>query len=129
MNKFFQFNELIELGKVFSDCEAYLISLEYLDKAIALSYLPINKKRMVEAYELRGGVKTFLSRYLESIVDYSKAIELDPKNSYLYFGRGMSYEYLGKKEEALKNLKISLALDPDFSLALSMVGYLENEKK
>ena len=55
MNKFFQFNELIELGKVFSDSEAYLIALEYFDKAIDLSYLPINKERLVEAYNLRGG--------------------------------------------------------------------------
>ena len=31
--------------------------------------------------------------------------------------------------ETLKNLKLSLMLDPDFSLALSMVDYLENEKK
>jgi tetratricopeptide (TPR) repeat protein len=129
MHKLFQFNEFIELGKVFSDCEAYLIALEYFDKAIALSYLPINKERLAEAYDLRGGVKVFLRRYLESIFDYSKAIELDPNNSYLYFGRGMSYEYLNQNEEALKNLKMSLALDPDFSLALSMVDYLENEKK
>ena len=28
MNKFFQFNELVEIGKIFSDCEAYLIALE-----------------------------------------------------------------------------------------------------
>ena len=129
MNKFFQFNEFIELGKVFSDCQAYLIALEYFDKAIALSYLPINKERLVEAYDLRGGVKTFLSRYWESIADYSKAIELDPKNSDLYFGRGMSYEYLNQNEEALKNLKISLKLNPNFSLALSMVEFLENKKK
>ena len=129
MNKFFQFNEFIELGKVFSDCQAYLIALEYFDKAIALSYLPINKERLVEAYDLRGGVKTFLSRYWESIADYSKAIELDPKNSDLYFGRGMSYEYLNQNEEALKNLKISLKLDPNFSRALSMVEFLENKKK
>ena len=129
MNKFFQFNEFIELGKVFSDCQAYLIALENFDKAIALSYLPINKERLVEAYDLRGGVKTFLSRYWESIADYSKAIELDPKNSDLYFGRGMSYEYLNQNEEALKNLKISLKLDPNFSLALSMVEFLENKKK
>ena len=128
MNKFFQFNEFIELGKIFSDCEAYLIALEYFDKAIALSYLPINKERLVEAYDLRAGVKTFLSRYLESIADYSKAIELDPNNSYLYFGRGMSYEYLNQNEEALKNLKISLLIDPHFSLALSMVDFLENQK-
>ena len=129
MNKFFQFNEFIELGKVFSDCQAYLIALEYFDKAIALSYLPINKERLVEAYDLRGGVKTFLSRYWESIADYSKAIELDPKNSDLYFGRGMSYEYLNQNEEALKNLKISLKIDPNFSLAFSMVEFLENKKK
>ena len=129
MNKFFQFNEFVELGKLFSDCTAYLIALEYFDKAIALSYLPINKERLVEAYDLRGGVKTFLSRYWESIADYSKAIELDPKNSDLYFGRGMSYEYLNQNEEALKNLKISLKLDPNFSLALSMVEFLENKKK
>jgi len=128
MNKFFQFNEFIELGKVFSDCQAYLIALEYFDKAIALSYLPINTNRLVEAYDLRGGVKIFLSRYLESISDYSKAIELDPKNSYLYFGRGMSYEYLNQNEEALKNLKMSLEIEPGFSPALSMVDYLENEK-
>ena len=129
MNKFFQFNELVELGKVFSDCEAYLIALEHFDKAIALSYLPINKERLVEAYELRGVTKRFLGRYLESISDYSKSIELDPKNSYLYFGRAMSYEFLNQNEEALKNFKLSLMLDPDFSLALSMVDYLENEKK
>ena len=67
MNKFFKFNEFVEIGKVFSDCEAYLIALEYFDKAIALSYLPINKKRLAEAYDLRGGVKVFLSRYWESI--------------------------------------------------------------
>ena len=129
MNKFFQFNEFVELGKVFNDCEAYLIALEYFDKAISLSYLPINKERLVEAYDLRGGVKTFLKRYWESIADYSKAIELDPKNSYLYFGRGMSYEYLNLNEAALKNFKLSLILDPSNSLALSMIDYLENEKK
>ena len=58
MNKFFQFNELVELGKVFSDCEAYLIALEHFDKAIALSYLPINKTRLAEAYDQRGGGET-----------------------------------------------------------------------
>ena len=126
MNKFFKFNEFIELGKIFCHCEAYLIALEYFDKAISLSYLPINKERLVEAYDLRGGVKTFLNRYWESIADYSSK-ELD-LNSYLYFGRGMSYEYLNQNEEALKNLKMSLKLDPEFSLALSMVDYLENEK-
>ena len=129
MNKFFKFIEFFEIGKIFLDCEAYLIALEYFNKAISLSYLPINKERLVEAYELRGVTKRFLGRYLESISDYSKSIELDPKNSYLYFGRAMSYEGLNQNKEALKNFKLSLMLDPDFSLALSMINYLDNEKK
>ena len=127
MNKFFQFNEFIELGKVFIECEAYLIALEYFDKAIALSYLPINKNRLVEAYDERGNTKMFLRKNVEAIVDYSKAIELDPDESSLYFSRGMSYEYLELKEEALKNLKMSVQLDPDNSLAVDMVDYLENK--
>ena len=129
LNKFFQFNYFFELGQIFHDCTAYQLSIEYLDKAIELStYLPINKNRLVKVYELRGNSKIFLNNYQESILDFSKAIELDPKNSFLYFGRGMCYEYLNQNEEALKNLKISLMLDPEFSLALSMVDYLENEK-
>ena len=127
MNKFFQFNEFVQLGKIFSDCEAYLISLEYFDKAIALSYLPINKDRLVEAYELRGSVNKFLNKYLESIDEYSKGIELDPKNSYLYFGRGMSYEYLGQNEEALNDLKMSLLIDPNNSLVIDMIEYLQKK--
>ena len=89
MNKFFQFNEFVQLGKIFRDCEAYLISLEYFDKAIALSYLPINKDRLVEAYELRGSVNKFLNKYLESIDDYSKGIELDPKIHIIFWERNV----------------------------------------
>ena len=129
MNKFFQFNEFLELGMIFMDCEAGLIALEYFEKAIALSYLPINKYRLAQAYDLRGGAKSFLCRNLESILDYSKAIELDPRNSFLYFERGSAYSFLNLNEEAIKNFKISLMLDPEISLASSMIDYLENEKK
>ena len=125
MNKLFQFNDFIELGNIFMDCEAYLIALEHFNKAISLSYLTVNKHRLIEAYDLRGKAKKFLGRYVESIIDFSNAIELDSKDSYLYFARGMSYEYLGQKEEALKDLKFSLLLDPDFDLPKSIIDFLE----
>ena len=127
MNKLFQFNEFIELGNIFMDCEAYLIALEHFNMAISLSYLPVNKDRLIEAYDLRGKTKRFLGMYIESIIDYSKAIELDPKDSYLYFFRGMSYDYLNLNEEALKNMKISVELDPCNELAVDMVNYLEKK--
>ena len=128
MNKFSQFDEFLELGMIFMDCEAHLIALEYFDKAIALSYLPINKNRLIQAYDQRGGAKSFFGRTLESILDFSKAIKLDPRNSYLYFRRGNAYSYLNLNEEAIKNFKISLMLDPEFSLASSMIKYLEDKK-
>ena len=128
MNKFFQFNEFVELGKVFKDCEAYSIALEYFNKAIGLSsFLSINADRLVKAYDLRGNTKMFLGRYKESIRDFSKAIEIDPKDSYLYFFRGMSLESLGQDEAALKNFKMSVQLDPKFELAVDMVNYLEKK--
>ena len=37
MNKIFQFSEYIKLGKIFNQCTAYRISIEYLDKGIKLS--------------------------------------------------------------------------------------------
>ena len=85
MNKLFQFNEFVELGNIFMECEAYLIALQHFNKAISLSYLPVNKHRLIEAYDLRGKTNRFLRMYLESITDYSKGIELNPKDSYLYF--------------------------------------------
>ena len=126
MNKFFQFNEFVELGKVFKDCEAYLISLEHFNKAIALSYLPINKGRLVEAYDLRGNTKIFLGRYKEAICDYTKAIELDPKNNYLFFWRGYAYIEKSAYRDAIKDLEISIHLDPNFQLAKKLLDELEN---
>ena len=117
MNKFFEFNLNVELGEIFSECSAYQISIEYLNKALDISNnLPINKYRLVKAYELRGNSKMRLNNYRESIIDFSKAIEIDPKDSYLYFWRGFAYEFLEEYPNAVKNLKISQQLDPEFPL-------------
>ena len=117
MNKFFEFNKNFALGEIFNECTAYQISIEYLDKAIDISnYLPINKYRLVKAYELRGNSKMRLNNYREAIIDFSKAIEIDPKDSYLYFWRGFAYEFLEEYPNAVKNLKISQQLDPEFPL-------------
>ena len=128
MNKFFQFNEYCELAQLFNDCTAYQISIEYLDKAIELStYLPINKNRLVKVYELRGNSKMRLNRYRESIIDFSKAIEIDPKDSYLYFWRGFAYEFLEEYPNAVKDLKISQQLDPEFALTKIILNHIESK--
>ena len=128
MNKFCQFNYFFELGQIFYDCTAYQISIEYLDKAIELStYLPINKNRLVKVYELRGNSKIRLGSYLDSISDFSRAIKIDPNDSFLYFWRGFAYESLGEYPKAVKDLKISLYLDPEFVLTKSLLDDLEEK--
>ena len=66
--------------------------------------MPIKTDRLVAAYDLSGTTKMFLGRDIESICNYSKAIELHPEESYLYFFRRMAYESLGQKIEALKKI-------------------------
>tara|TARA_B100000131_G_C17791346_1_gene481465 strand:+ start:109 stop:504 length:396 start_codon:yes stop_codon:yes gene_type:complete len=128
MNKFFQFNKNFGLGKIFHECTAYQISIEYLDRAIDISdYLPINKYRLAKAYELRGNSKIRLNSYRESIIDFSKAIEIDPKDSYLYFWRGFAYEFLEEYTNAVKDLKIARQLDPEFGLTKIILDHIESK--
>ena len=127
MNKFLKFNEYVELGKVFKECEAYLIALKHFDNALELSYLPINKNRIVEVYDLRGNTKIFLSRYEDAIFDYNLAIEIDPHNPYLFFWRGFAFEVMQEYQQASKDLSNSLKLDPDFSLAKSLLDHIANK--
>ena len=147
MNKFFEFNQYFELGEIFNICTAYQISIEHLDKAIDMSnYLPINKYRLVKAYELRGKSKMFLNQeekikeqnwalywkakklnYWEAILDFSKAIEINPKDSFLYFWRGYAYEFLEEYPTAVKDLKIARNLDPEFLLTKNLLEDIESK--
>ena len=45
----------------------------------------------------------------------------------LFFWRGFAYEVLKEYQEATKDLSISLKLDPDFSLAKSLLDHIENK--
>ena len=127
LNKLSEFKSLIDASKALNKSGAKIIALEFLDRALAMD-LTFSKERIVEVYKLRGKIRFGMDHIYQSINDFSYAIEIEPQNAELYYWRGMSYEYLNQNEEALKNLKMSLKLDPDFSLALSMVDYLENEK-
>ncbi len=129
MNKFFQFNEYVELGKLFRDCKAYLIALEHFDKALELSYLPVSKYRLLELFELRGNINAHLLRYDKAIIDYSKAIAIEPENIDLIMNRAIAYEFLYKDQLALRDYEYAYYLDPNFELAKYMVDYLYKKLK
>jgi len=68
-----------------------------------------------------------LSSYGDAIIDYNKAIEIDPHNPYLFFWRGFAFEVMQKYQQASKDLSISLKLDLDFSLAKSLLDHIANK--
>ena len=127
MDKLSEFQSLIDASKVLNKSGAKLIALEFVDRALAMD-LPFSRERLVKVYKLRGKIKFGMDHIYQSINDFSYAIEIEPQNAELYYWRGMSYEYLNQNEEALKNLKKCREIDPDFSLALSIIDYYENKK-
>jgi tetratricopeptide (TPR) repeat protein len=62
----------------------------------------------------------WLADYRDALAAYSRAIELDPKDSYSLYNRGLVYEMLENPAQALADFNASLALRPG-----NADGYLE----
>ena len=67
------------------------------------------------------------NRKEEALKNFTKAIEIDPHNPYLFFWRGFAFEVMQEYQQATKDLSISLKLDPDFSLSKSLLDHIENK--
>ena len=87
--------------------------------------LPLSKQKKVEAYELRGNIKTKLSYYLDSINDFNEAIRLDSNNASLFFYRGMALCVLDDKDGALNDFNQLIKFEPNNKSALEMSKYLK----
>lgn len=49
--------------------------------------------------------------YNDAISDYSKTIEIDPRNAYAYYNRGISYDKMGDYNLAIKDFARAIELD------------------
>ena len=57
----------------------------------------------------------------EAIKDYTKAIELDPKDAEAYNNRGTEFSSLGKSEEAIKDYTKAIELNPQYMSKLDPI--------
>ena len=112
MNKFFRFNDLYTEAEKFYEIKAYLTCLAYLNEALSFG-IPLPKNRLSEAFGFRGLIKMQLSQYLASIIDFNKAIELNPENGSIYYYRYLAHSVLSQYEEAIEDCKKLIALEPD----------------
>ena len=61
--------------------------------------------------------------------DYTKAIELDPKDAKAYFNRGHAYNELNKYKEAIADYTKAIELDPKYAHAYFNRGFAYDELK
>jgi tetratricopeptide (TPR) repeat protein len=66
--------------------------------------------------------------YTAAIVDYSKAIEVDPKFTYAYNGRGNAKDHKGDYDGAIADYSKAIEIDPDFLNAYNDRGNAKDSK-
>ena len=66
-----------------------------------------------------------LERYDDAIACYDKATEIDPKDTYFWVNKGMSFLQLKKYEEAIKSYRNAQKIYPSIQSAGIMIPKLQ----
>ena len=90
------------------------------DEIIKLSQS--NNEPIAFDYFYRGRAKSGLYNSNGAIVDYSKAIELDPNDYFVYFLRGCEKNLLDDYYAAIADFTKAIEIDPNYAVAYSQRG-------
>lgn len=71
------------------------------------------KKNYPDVYNYRGASFTALEKYDQAIDAYKKSLEINARSGDAYFGRGIAYELKSDFENAEKDLRKAVELDPN----------------
>lgn len=82
-------------------------------------------KAKVNALIKRASLYTQLENTESCLEDFSKAAQLDPKNSDIYHHRGQVYLLLERLDEATSEFAKAVDLNPDFSIAFIQKCYAD----
>ncbi len=114
---------------IYEESENYEEVVNYLNRAISLhsvktdassEFLPQNVNDLLLNFEIsekagdfqkRGAAHFNLNNHEAAIVDFSKAIEIDSNNDFLYSSRGEVYLEMGNAEKALQDLNKAIAIE------------------
>ena len=77
-------------------------------------------------YNAYGYLLLNQERYDEAIQKFQKQIELAPSNANAHDSLGDAYLATGRKEDAIKEFKIALSIDPDFEASKNKLDDLED---
>ena len=115
-NKFLA-NKKIEEGWRLYDDGKYIEAVAMFSQAIGVD------EKNSSAYYGRGTAYAKQRKYTQAVVDYNKAIELNPKDAYLsYHNRGKVYVIQEKYVQALDDFTKSIDLNPNYANAYEFRG-------
>tara|TARA_R110002020_G_scaffold108015_3_gene250616 strand:+ start:2154 stop:2657 length:504 start_codon:yes stop_codon:yes gene_type:complete len=92
---------------------------------VSLLFVPISFSQTIEDFRKSANKKFENSDYKGAIVDYTKAIELDPNMAVLYFNRAISREELKDYQGAVYDYSQAIELSPDLPFVYLSRGELK----
>ena len=106
------------IGYGADSCTEYSNKGQY-DKAIDACTAKIGSSdsRASAVYDTRGYAFSKIGKYDDAIADYSRAIEVNPKDIFAYNGRSFAYSKKGQYDKAIADSATAIELDPKNSLS------------
>ena len=102
----------------------YYTEMGEYDKAITEFNKGLNLDEKEELYLRRADAKRLKGDYLSAIEDFTKVIELDPMNSYAYYKRGWTKEFIKDFQGALLDYNTSVDIDNEYPYIYETRGRL-----
>jgi tetratricopeptide (TPR) repeat protein len=85
-------------------------------------------QQTAEDFSRRGVAKEKKGDLVGAIADYSKAIDLDPKDTIAYFNRGGAKQMKGDLDGAIADYSKAIDLNPKYAIAYSNRGVAKKTK-
>jgi tetratricopeptide (TPR) repeat protein len=101
-------------------------AIRLLTRAIASGEL--SQKNLIRAYINRGNAWFSKSDYDKAIADFTKAIEIDPKDADAHYNRGVAWQRKSDYNKAIADFTKAIEIDPKDADAYHSRGFAWEEK-
>ena len=110
------------LGVLYWVDRQYERALGSINAALEAAQRTDNTRLEARCHNSLGNVYADLDRHEEAVVEYQRAIELDPKLAAPHNGLGNVYRVLGRHQEAVTEYQRAIELDPQFAYPHNGLG-------
>lgn len=93
----------------------YEAAIRYFTRIIELG--EVSEENLGNAFYNRGNAFYSTGAYEQAILDYSRALRLNPDNADAYYNRGNSYANLGRDDRAIRDYSQTIGFKPDHDFA------------